>query len=56
MPNFCADDLYVCFPLKIGIRTIPEFSGPRTGEGLYPGEVVEVIHSFDVFDEDGAEG
>ena len=33
-----------------GIRTIPELGGPRTGEGLYPGEVFEVIHTFDSVD------
>lgn len=35
-----------------GIRTIPEFTGPRTGEGLYPGEVFEVVYRFNVYDSD----
>ncbi len=27
----------------VGIRSLPRVDGPRTGEGLFPGEVVEVI-------------
>ncbi len=26
----------------VGIRTLPMINGPRSGEGLYPGDVVEV--------------
>lgn len=32
--------------LPIGIRTIPELTGPRTGDAIYPGEVFEVIFRF----------
>lgn len=27
----------------VGIRTLPRVDGPRTGEGLFPGEFVEVV-------------
>lgn len=33
--------------LPIGIRTIPELSGPRTGDAIYPGEICEVVHRFE---------
>lgn len=26
----------------VGIRTLPLVNGPRTGDGLYPGDIVEV--------------
>jgi hypothetical protein len=26
----------------VGIRTVPQGDGPRTGEGVFPGEVIEV--------------
>lgn len=31
----------------VGIRTVPMVHGPRTGEGLFPGEVVEVVQTID---------
>jgi hypothetical protein len=34
--------------LPVGIRTIPELNGPRTGEGVYPGEIFEVVHELNV--------
>lgn len=27
----------------VGIRTVPRVDGPRTGEGLFPGEIIEVV-------------
>jgi hypothetical protein len=30
----------------VGIRTLPNVEGPRTGEGLFPGDVVEIVQSI----------
>jgi hypothetical protein len=30
----------------VGIRSLPDHSGPRTGEGIYPGEVFEVVQQI----------
>jgi len=35
----------------VGIRTVPRVDGPRTGEGLYPGEIIEVVQVVEVGDQ-----
>ena len=34
--------------LPIGLRTIPERTGPRTGDVIYPGEIFEAVHRCEV--------
>eukprot|EP01036_Dinobryon_divergens_P026370 gene26370-35008_t len=49
MPNAGADDgSSANFTLKqpLGIRTVPAVNGPRTGEGVFPGEVVETVQTI----------
>eukprot|EP01033_Poteriospumella_lacustris_P003239 gene3240-2386_t len=45
----------------VGIRTLPYVYGPRTGEGLFPGDVVEIVqileeHDLSRGDDDDATG
>jgi hypothetical protein len=30
----------------VGIRSVPHVDGPRTGEGLFPGDIVEIAQSI----------
>jgi hypothetical protein len=39
------------YPMKpFAIRTLPMKDAPRSGEGVYPGEVIEVVESIEDFD------
>ena len=31
----------------VGIRSVPHVDGPRTGEGLFPGDVIEVVQTIE---------
>mmetsp|Transcript_1578 Transcript_1578/g.2529 ORF Transcript_1578/g.2529 Transcript_1578/m.2529 type:complete len:856 (+) Transcript_1578:141-2708(+) len=43
-PSSAADSVALKRPL--GIRSVPAVDGPRTGEGVFPGEVVEVVQAI----------
>ena len=49
MPTAEADDgssASLTLKQPLGIRTVPAVDGPRTGEGVFPGEVVETVQAF----------
>lgn len=31
----------------VGIRSVPDVDGPRTGEGLFAGEIIEIVQTID---------